>query len=75
MELGKFKKVNKKQTEVSVIPPNYEVKKSSRKCRPGKSMIMRRGIEPMGENGDIWKSKQDIKRMFENKKLLWRGVP
>ena len=23
----------------------------------------------------IWKSKQDMKRMFEQKKLLWRAVP
>ena len=66
MELEKFQKV--------VIPPNYELKKSSRKCRTGKSTKFRRGIEPVGENRVIWKSKQDMKRMFENKKLLWRIV-
>ena len=65
MELGKFK-----QTEVSAIRPNYEMKKSSRKCRPGKSLKARKGIEPMGENGVIGKSKQDMKRMFESKKLF-----
>ena len=73
MELEKFPKVSKKQTVVSTVPPNYEVTKSSRRSRPGKSMKARRGVEPVGENN--WNSKLNMKRMFEKKKLSWRAVP
>ena len=55
-----------KVRQVAVVPPNNDVKTSSRKCRPGKSAKARRGIEPMGENGVIYKAKKDMKRMFTN---------
>ena len=75
MELKKFQECSKKQTEVSTVPNNYELKKSSRINRPGKSTKARRGVEPVGQNRVIWKSKIDMKRMFEKKRLLWKAVP
>ena len=69
MELKKFQKCSVKQTEVSTVPNNYELKKSSRINRPGKSTKARRGVEPVGKNRVIWISKIYMKRMYEKKRL------
>ena len=47
----------------------------SRHGKSGKVSGIRRGIKPMGENGVIWQGKFDMKRMFEEKKIMWRAVP
>ena len=68
MEIEKF------LPKVSTVPRSYEIKKSSRKTRPKKSEKARRGIEPLGQNGVTWRSKQDMKRMFDNKSLFRKAV-
>ena len=47
----------------------------SRHGKSGKVSGIRRGIKPMGENGVIWQGKFDMKRMFEENKIMWRAVP
>ena len=40
---------------VGTVPPNNGLKISSRKNRPIKGIAKRRGVEPQGENGQIFK--------------------
>ena len=63
-----------KQLPVSTVPPNYAVAMSTRrKMKNRKQEGVRKGVEPHGENGIIWKSKWQMKLMFTNGKLL-RGT-
>ena len=57
---------------------NNVQKSSRRKSRHEKSRIgeeARKGVEPAGKNGELWKLKWNMKRMFRESKLLCGTVP
>ena len=55
------------------VPPDNGVAKSTR--QRGVKLKNKTGIEPVGYNGSLWKSMQDMKRMFTRGKLLRGTVP
>ena len=62
--------------EVSTVPPNIGLIRSSRRNRPEKTnKKVRRGVEPVGENKIIWKAKLEMKEMFVKGRLLRGAVP
>ena len=71
--------LDKIESKVGTVPPKTNVQKSSRKSRVGKSRnaggVARKGIKPIGENGELWKAKLNMRRMFIKKKLLCGVVP
>ena len=70
-KLKKVESIEKLETteEFKTVPPKIDgVKKSSRISRQKKSRKsgeVRKGLKPIGENGVLWKSKIDMKRMFK----------
>ena len=44
------------------VPPNNGLRSSSRRHRPKPDIVKRRGVEPQGENGKIWKLKRNMQK-------------
>ena len=64
-----------KKYEPGTVPPDIGVVKSSRRRKNKMKTDGRKGIEPVGENGIIWKSKWAMREMFKRGKLCRETVP
>jgi hypothetical protein len=63
---------SEKSVEIRTVPPNFAVRTSTRKGKHEKARIkdkLRKGVEPEGRNGEIWKGMWSMKKMFLEGKL------
>ena len=61
-----------KTLQAGTVPPDFEVKKTTRKDKQTKK---NRGVEPKGKNGTVWKMKREMNDMFKRGKLERGTVP
>ena len=71
-EAGTVPPTINKTLQVGTVPPRYEVVKSTRKR---KLVRVRKGVEPKGENGKLWRLRRDMSAMFKKGRLQRGAVP